>query len=371
MSAGEAARQAALAFDIPGTLLSMERYGSGHINDSYCAAFDVAGAVTRFLMQRINHRIFKRPQLLMENIHRVTTHLVAQVEDDPDRDRRVLTLIPDREGRLWHVDGEGKFWRAYRFIEKAHTYDTIQSPQQAFHAAKAFGQFQRMLVTLAPPRLHETIPDFHNTPKRLQAFLSALDADPCNRASAARAEIAYALEHQALASILTDAKLPERTIHADTKINNVMLDDATGEGLCVIDLDTVMPGLSLYDFGDMVRTATSAAAEDERDLSRVTMQMPMFEALVRGYLLSTADFLSAQEKTLLVTAGKLIPYEQAIRFLTDFLLGDPYYKIARESHNLDRCRTQIKLLESISRQEDTMRRFVECCAVSMNSAPVG
>lgn len=370
MSAGETVRNAALAFEIPGALLSVERYGSGHINDSYCVAFDVAGVTTRFLIQRINHRIFKQPQVLMENIHRVTTHLAAQLEEDPDCDRRVLTLIPDRDGLLWHVDGEGEFWRAYRFIERAHTYDTIQSPGQAFQAAKAFGRFQRMLVTLPPPRLHETIPDFHNTPKRLDAFLLAVEADPRSRASEARAEIAYALEHLALASILMDAKLPERTIHADTKINNVLLDDATGEGLCVIDLDTVMPGLSLYDFGDMVRTATSPAAEDERDLSKVTMQMPMFEALVRGYLASTADLLSAQEKALLVAAGKLITFEQGLRFLTDFVLGDPYYKIARETHNLDRCRTQFKLLESIIKDEDKMQRFVEQSITSLDPTVV-
>lgn len=367
MSDSEAARNAALAFEIHGTLLSIERYGSGHINDSYCAAFDIAGSTTRFLIQRINRRIFKQPQLLMENIHRVTSHLAAQLRDDPDRERRVLTLLPARDGNLWHMDREGEFWRAYWFVEKAHTYDTIQSPEQAFHAAKAFGRFQRMLVTLPSPRLHETIPDFHSTPKRLESFLRAVEADPRNRASEARGEIAYALEHQALASTLTDANLPERTIHADTKINNVLLDDATGEGLCVIDLDTVMPGLSLYDFGDMVRTATSPAAEDERDLSKVTMQLPMFEALVRGYLVSTADFLSAQEKTLLVEAGKLITYEQGLRFLTDFLLGDPYYKIARETHNLDRCRTQFRLLESIAGQEDKMQRFVERCAASLDS----
>ncbi|MFC5862528.1 phosphotransferase enzyme family protein [Acidicapsa dinghuensis] len=364
MSVSAVVHEAARSFDIEGDLVSIERYGSGHINDSYCAAFDRGGATTRFLMQRINHRIFKQPLLLMENIHRVTTHVAEQLSDDPDSDRRVLTLIPDRDGLLCHVDREGEFWRAYKFIERAHTYDTIQSPAQAFQAAKAFGQFQRMLVTLPAPRLHETIPDFHNTPKRLEAFLRALGADPCNRAAEARDEIAYALEYQALASILTDADLPERTIHADTKINNVLLDDASGEGLCVIDLDTVMPGLSLHDFGDMVRTATSPAAEDELNLSKVRMQMPMFEALVRGYLGSTADFLSAGEKTLLVDAGKLITYEQALRFLTDFILGDPYYKIAREKHNLDRTRTQIALLKSINEQEDAMQRFVDRIAAS-------
>lgn len=364
MSVSEVVSRAAKAFDVPGDLVAIERYGSGHINDSYCAAFDVNGRIARFLVQRINRRIFKQPQLLMENIQRVTDHVAEQIRDDPDRDRRVLTLIPERDGKLWHVDEEGEFWRAYRFIERAHTYDTVQSPEQAFHAAKAFGQFQRMLVTLPAPRLHETIPDFHHTPKRLEAFLRALDVDPRNRAAEARAEIAYLLEHAALARVLTDARLPERTIHADTKINNVLLDDVTGEGLCVIDLDTVMPGLSLHDFGDMVRTATSPAAEDERDISQVTMRIPMFEALVRGYLISTADFLSAQEKTLLVAAGKLIVYEQALRFLTDFLLGDPYYKIAREAHNLDRTRTQVRLLMSIEEQQDAMQRFVEDVASS-------
>jgi aminoglycoside phosphotransferase (APT) family kinase protein len=215
-----------------------------------------------------------------------------------------------------------------------------------------------MLVNLPAPRLHSTIPDFHHTPKRLKAFEQALAADTAGRAVLAKPEIESAIAHHSMVSLLLDARLPNRVTHNDTKINNVMFDDATGEGICVVDLDTVMPGLALYDFGDMVRTATSPADEDEPDLSKVTMQLPMFEALARGYLSSAGSFLTKAEKQYLAFAGKLITFEQGIRFLTDFLAGDTYYKVHREGHNLDRCRTQFKLVESIEQQEEEMDRLV-------------
>jgi aminoglycoside phosphotransferase (APT) family kinase protein len=346
-------------FQISGDYVGATPYGSGHINDSYCAVFLEAGVTVRYLLQRINHGIFKNPEALMENIQRVTEHLAAQMADEPDRERRVLTLIPARNGLAWHVDADGNYWRAFRFIENAHTYDAVETTEQAFQAARAFGDFQKLLASLPAPRLHDTIPDFHNTPKRFTALVEAITADAAGRSALAKPEIDFALKHQHLASLLLDANLPERVTHNDTKFNNVMLDDATGEGICVIDLDTVMPGLALYDFGDMVRTTTSPAMEDERDLSKVNLQFPMFEALLRGYLSSAGEFLTKAEKQYLVFSGKLITFEIGIRFLTDYLAGDTYFKVHRDSQNLDRCRTQFKLVESIEQQEERMDRLVQ------------
>jgi Ser/Thr protein kinase RdoA (MazF antagonist) len=354
--------EVACHFEISGQFVNAALYGSGHINDSYCAVFEQAAGPVRVILQRINHHIFKNPQALMENIERVTAHLAAQVNGAPDGNRRVLRLIRARSGKAWHVDAHGNTWRAYRFIEGARTYDAVERTAQAFEAAKAFGRFQQMLVDLPVPRLYDTIPDFHHTPKRFKAFEEVLAQDPAGRAILARPEIEFALAHKPIASVLLDAHLPERVTHNDTKFNNVMLDDETGEGICVIDLDTVMPGLALYDFGDMVRTTTSKAMEDERDLSKVNLEFPMFEALVRGYLSSAGGFLTKAEKQHLAFSGKLITFEIGIRFLTDYLAGDTYFKVHREGHNLDRCRTQFKLIESIEQQHERMERLVESAA---------
>jgi aminoglycoside phosphotransferase (APT) family kinase protein len=346
-------------FAIRGEFASAALYGSGHINDSYCAVFQEDGKTSRYMIQRINHSIFKNPVAVMGNIQRVTAHLGEQVYDQPDRNRRVLTLIPARDGLAWHEDREGNYWRAYRFIEKARSYDAVSSPEQAFQAAKAFGQFQQMLANLPAPRLLDTIPDFHNTPKRFTALEHSIETDVANRAALAKPEIDFALTRRSITSVLLDARLPERVTHNDTKFNNVLLDDETGEGICVIDLDTVMPGLTGYDFGDMVRTTTSPAMEDELDLSKVLMEFPMFEALVRGYLKSASGFLTAKEKEHLAFSGKLITFEIGVRFLTDYLAGDTYFKVHREGHNLDRCRTQFKLVESIEEQDEKMHRLVQ------------
>jgi hypothetical protein len=352
-------RAVAGQFAIHGEFVSAAPYGSGHINDTFCAVFQQAGVPVRYILQRINHHIFKQPVALMENVQRVTAHLARKVAGEPDASRRVLTLIPARDGRAWHVDAAGNHWRAYLFIERARTYDAVESAEQAFKAARAFGEFQRQLADLPAPRLHDTIPDFHHTPKRFAALEAAIRADAAGRAKLARAEIDFALAHLPMTRVLLEANLPERVTHNDTKFNNVMLDEATGEGICVIDLDTVMPGLALYDFGDMVRTTTSPAKEDERDLTKVTMQFPMFEALVRGYLAAAGGFLTPAEKQRLAFSGKLITFEIGIRFLTDYLAGDVYFKVHRDGHNLDRCRTQFKLVESIAQQEDAMNKLVE------------
>ena len=346
-------------FEIPGEFSTAVTYGNGHINDSYCVVFNHDRAATRSLVQRINHNVFCNPVALMENIQRVTTYLASCVAGEPDSERRVLTLIPSRDGKSWHRDPEGNYWRAYRFIGDARTFDTVQSPEQAYQAAKAFGRFQQMLASLPAPRLLDTIPDFHHTPKRFHALEHAIAEDAANRAIHAKQEIDFALAHQPIVSRLLDANLPERVTHNDTKFNNVMLDDETGEGICVIDLDTVMPGLAPYDFGDMVRTTTSPAKEDEQDLSKVQMQFPMYEALLRGYLASAGEFLTKAEKQLLAFSGKLITFEIGVRFLTDYLNGDTYFKVHRQGHNLDRCRTQFALVKSIEQQEEQMNRLID------------
>jgi Ser/Thr protein kinase RdoA (MazF antagonist) len=346
-------------FQVCGEFQGAAPYGSGHINDTYRVTMQNEGTETPFILQRINTGIFKNPVALMENIQRVTTHLASRAADQPDSGRRVLRLIPARDGQAWHVDSNGGFWRAYSFVGRARSYDSVERPEQAVQAAKAFGQFQKLLADMPSPRLHDTIPDFHHTPKRFAALERAIEADVANRAALAAPEIEFALSRKSIVSVLIDAGLPERVTHNDTKFNNVLLDDETGEGICVIDLDTVMPGLAAYDFGDMVRTTTSPTQEDERDLSKVTMQFSMFEALVRGYLASAGEFLTKAEKQFLAFSGKLITFEIGIRFLTDFLSGDAYFKVHREGHNLDRCRTQFKLVESIEQQEERMNRLVD------------
>ncbi len=352
-------RGVAAHFQIAGEFLEAVPYGSGHINDTYCAVFNQGGTHVRYIFQRINHQIFKQPLALMENIQRVTAHLAAKVGDAPDASRRVLTLVPTHTGAAFVRDAAGYLWRVYVFIEGARGYDVVNDPAQAYAAARAFGNFQALLADLPLPRLHDTIPDFHHTPKRFAALEKSIGADVANRAALAKREIEFALRHRDICRGLLDANLPERVTHNDTKFNNVLLDDATGEGICVIDLDTVMPGLALYDFGDMVRTTTSPAKEDECDLSKVTMQFPMFEALARGYLSSAEKFLTPAEKNLLPFSGKLITFEIGLRFLTDFLAGDTYFKVHRAGHNLDRCRTQFALVESIARQEPAMNKLVE------------
>jgi hypothetical protein len=350
-------------FQIYGEYLGAEPFGSGHINDTYRMVYNQGGVTVRYLLQRINHFVFKNPPELMENVWRVTEHFRGKLTRPDEAARCVMTIIPARDGELYHLDDEGNYWRTYIFIEGTKSFDVIETPEQAYQAARQFGLFQKLLSDLPEPRLFETIPDFHNTPKRFAALEKAIAADVWNRAVTAKAEIDFAMRNRSLASLLLDlharGDIPERTTHNDTKINNVLFDEATGEGLCVIDLDTTMPGFSLYDFGDMVRTATCVVPEDERDLSKVEIHIPLYEALVKGYLSTAGKFLNKTEKEHLAFAGKLISFEQGIRFLADFLAGDAYYKIHREGHNLDRCRTQFKLVECIDRLEGKMNSLAK------------
>jgi hypothetical protein len=351
---------AGAAFRLPGRFVRGGPYGNGHINDTFLVEYETTSGLRRFIHQRINDRVFPHPPLIMENIQRVTCHLRRKLEERgvPDVDRRTLTLVPAADGRAWWPDREGRFWRTYLFIEGASSHEVITHPRQAREAASAFGAFQAMLRDLPGPRLQETIPRFHHTPSRFAALEQAIREDPCHRAASAQPEIAFCLERKPIVSTLLRLHeaglIPERITHNDTKINNVLLDNQTGEGLCVIDLDTVMPGLSLYDFGDLVRTCTSPAAEDERDLSRVTMRLEVFRELAAGYLQTAGEGLTPTERDHLVFAGKLITFEIGIRFLTDYLMGDRYFKIKRPNHNLDRCRTQLALVASIEQQEEAM-----------------
>lgn len=360
---GLEAREIAARFATEGTLVSAEPFAGGHINDSYLLTFERPDQRPRFLLQRINDTVFPEPVKVMENIERVSDHLTRSLRSRgvKDLDRRLLQLVPARDGRKWIEDDHG-VWRMYRYVERTCIHESVATPAQAGQAGRAYGEFQQLMADFPAPRLHETIPDFHNTPLRFDALQRAVDTDANNRAAAVRKEIEAATTRRSLACALLDlhqrGEIPERVVHNDAKMSNVLLDEVSGEALCVVDLDTVMPGLSLYDFGDMVRSMTCTAAEDETDLSKVELQIPLFEALTRGYLETAGDMLTATEREHLVTAGKLITLEQGVRFLTDFLSGDTYYKTSRPNHNLDRCRTQFKLVESIERRQDEMSRTV-------------
>ncbi|MBA4150081.1 MAG: aminoglycoside phosphotransferase family protein [Verrucomicrobia bacterium] len=351
-------------FQIYGEILHAETCKIGHINETYSATYDQGGTSVRYIHQKINQNVFKKPDAVMNNVMRVTTHLRRKLEEQgaDNLTRRSLTIVPTRKGDAFFRDPDGNFWRTFVFVEGVQTFESIQSAKQAFEAGKAFGTFQNLLVDLPGGRLHDTIPDFHNTRKRFTALQKAVEADHFNRAQEAGQEIEFAMKREKLVDVILNAmakgKIPERITHNDTKFNNVMLDIETGEAMCVVDLDTVMPGCALYDFGDIVRTATSPTLEDELDLRKVKMQMPMFEAIARGYLTAAGNFLNPAEKSLIAFAGKLITFTIGIRFLTDLLNGDTYFRIHRPGHNLDRCRTQFKLVESIEEQEEEMQKFV-------------
>jgi hypothetical protein len=352
-------------FQIYGEILHAEPCKIGHINETYTATYTQGGIQVRYIHQKINQTVFKDPASLMKNLIRVTTHIRTKLValEEKDLTRKCLTVVPTRGGQPFYWDSNGDCWRTFVFIERVQTFEAVESPRQAYEAGKAFGRFQSLLVDLPGERLTETIPDFHNTRKRFNALQQAIADDHFNRAKLAAKEIKFALKHEHIADVLLKAhergEIPERITHNDTKFNNVMLDVETGEGMCVVDLDTVMPGLSLYDFGDMVRTTTSPTLEDELDLSKVHMRMPMFKELARGYLETVGPILTPAERRYIAFSGKLITFTIGIRFLTDFLTGDRYFRVHRPGHNLDRCRTQFKLIESIIRQEEAMQAHVD------------
>ena len=353
-------------FDLGGQVDGVEAVVEGHVNRSWVAtARSAGGPPARFFLQRINEAVFREPERVMENVERVTRHLTAALvrEGAPEPARRALRLVPTRAGATFHRDGDGGVWRVYPYVEGTCVREHVTTREEARAVGRAFGTFQRLLAGYDGPRLHETIPRFHDAAGRLGALESALAADRVGRADGARAEIEAALAHRAMTRILppllAGGAVPERIVHNDAKSSNVLLDAATGEALCVVDLDTVMPGTLLSDFGDMVRSATSPTAEDERDLGAVGAEPSLFAGLAEGYLAAAGPILTATERDLLVVAGQIITWEQAVRFLTDHLDGDRYYRVAYAEHNLVRARTQLALLDSLERQAEEFGAMVQ------------
>ena len=366
----------AIAEEFGLTPTSVRRYGGGHINDTYLVVGSLRApgpeapvrhegpARGPYILQRINETVFTRPVELMENVSRVTRHVRGRLEAEgvPDIDRRVLTLLPSLSGGDWHVDAYGQVWRVFAFIGGATSHEVITHPEQAYQAALAFGRFQRLLADYEGPRLYETIPRFHDTPKRIRDFAAVASADPVGRLAGVRREVDWLLSHEELAGsmmrLAAEGVLPERITHNDTKLSNVLLDDATGEAICVLDLDTVMPGLSLYDFADLCRSGATTVPEDAPDASAVDVDVPLFEALATGYLAGAGSSLLPSERELLVLAGEVMTLEQAYRFLGDYLAGDTYYQVSRPAQNLDRARTQIALVKALQRHESSLNRYV-------------
>jgi Ser/Thr protein kinase RdoA (MazF antagonist) len=351
------------AFAVEGRWLSTCPIPSGHINDTYCSKFEDGGRTVQVVNQRINHLVFREPEKLMENIERVTRFArerILAAGGDPDRE--TLTIVPARDGRTYLRTPEGGYWRMFRFIGGARTYDRVEDLRHVYSASKAFGNFQKMLAELPGGRLHETIPNFHHTRKRYEAFVDAVEHDPVNRAAAVRPEIDFVVAREKDTGVVVDGlasgRIPERVTHNDTKLNNVMIDDRTGEGVCVIDLDTVMPGSVLYDFGDSVRLGAATAAEDERDLSKVGFDLAMFDRLAAGYLDAAREFLVPGETERLAFSAKLLTLECGIRFLTDHLKGDVYFKVHRDGHNLDRARTQFRMVAEMEQRTADMDAVV-------------
>lgn len=352
------------AFQIPGTFLEARRMEGGHIHDTFAATYLDRGQPFRVVHQRLNTRVFRDPDGLMRNIVRVTDHVRRRLEarNATEIPRRVLQVVPTRTGEPSHRDDRGDPWRTFLHIERVRSPRSAETPAEAYQAGRAFGEFQSLLADLPADALTTTIPDFHHTPKRYVRLEAAIAADACQRVARAAPEIAFARGMASLAGALLDAQArgdaPTRVTHNDTKFGNVLLDDQTGEALCVVDLDTVMPGTVLFDFGDMVRTTATRAAEDEPDLDQVHLEMPMFEALLRGYLDASRTFLTAGERRHLVVAGRVITLTMGVRFLTDYLEGDRYYRVGHPEHNLDRCRTQFRLLTSMTGQREAMEHLL-------------
>ena len=343
------------AFCLQGRPVRCERYGMGHINRTYLVVTD---APRRYILQQLSQEAFHDIPGLMENVRAVTEYLAART-DDP---RASLHLIPTRDGACFFRDRDGEFWRMYDFVEDSICLQAAETPEDFYQSAVAFGCFQRMLSDFPAATLHETIPDFHNTPDRYRKLEASWKADPRGRARGLDREMDFALSRLEEAGILQrmreERSLPLRVTHNDTKLNNVLLDARTRRALCVIDLDTVMPGLAAYDFGDSIRFGASTAAEDERDLERVRLNLDLFQTFVQGFVPACGS-LTEEELFSLPWGAKLMTLECGVRFLTDYLNGDTYFSISYPEHNLIRARNQFRLVEDMERKWDDMRRIVQ------------
>ncbi len=356
----ELLRQAAAAFDFGLPTGEAERYGAGHINDTF--AVWAADHSRRWILQRINTDTFTDPAGLMENVTGVTSHLRREIlARGGDPDRETLNVVPTREGKPYYTDCEGGAWRAYLFVEGTVCLQKVENERDFYTAAETFGNFQNQLAGYPAATLHETIARFHDTPNRYANFEKALAADVMGRAREIGPEIAFIRAREADCHVLMDqlaaGVLPLRVTHNDTKLNNVLIDQATGKGICVIDLDTVMPGLSAYDFGDSIRFGANDCAEDEPDQSKVHFSLHLYEVFARGYLAAAGSAMTEAERRSLPWGAKLMTLECGIRFLTDYLEGDHYFKISRPAQNLDRARTQFTLVAGMERAFDAMTQL--------------
>lgn len=354
------------AFCLDGSPRSVNPHGNGHINDTFLVTCEDAGKEKKYILQRMNHSIFRNPQALMENVAGVTSYLQEKIrERNGDPDRETLSVVKTKTGENYFEDSLHNFWRIFPFIDNTFCLETVENARDFYDCAVAFGDFQRQLADYPAGTLHETIPHFHDTPSRFRDFKKAVEDDPLGRAASVRHEIDFALAREAdthaLMDLLEKGELPLRVTHNDTKLNNILFDNDTRKALCVIDLDTVMPGLSLYDFGDSIRTGASTGAEDETDLSKIELDLSLFETFTEGFLKGCAGSLTPLEIKMLPMGAKLMTYECGIRFLADHLVGDIYFKIHHENHNLDRARTQFKLVAEMERKwaemADIIRRL--------------
>jgi hypothetical protein len=355
-------------FAVYGECIDIAPFGSGHINNTFISRWDQAGTVLRYTHQRINEKVFVRPDQVMMNINRVTGHIGEKLAacDVKDRGRRVLTVVPSRSGDPWVRDTKGGWWRTYLFIEGTHTLEVAENPTKARVLGSSTALFQKQLSDLGKPRLFESISAFHDMEKRYRRFHAALDKDVCGRAKTVGPEIDYMLKNEERGAVLIralrDGSLPERICHNDTKMNNILIDDKSGEAICLIDLDTVMPGTCLFDVGDLIRTVTTTAKEDEQDLSLVRVDLEFFSALLDGYLSEAGEFLTEKERELLAESGRNLTQIMGLRFLTDYLEGDVYYHIDYPETNRDRNRNQIALMKSMDAQwEDILAAADSLC----------
>ena len=349
-------------FTAEGTYLSGEPYGSGHIHDTFLIETNESDR-DNYILQRLNNKIFKNIPALQQNIERVTVHLRNKLLQIPGSDikRECLILIPARDGKSWIIDKDGNYWRMYIFISNHRSYNIVDSDDKAFEGGKAIGRFQAMLSDMPGEPLNETIPRFHDIANRLEILERTIKANPRGRVETVTWEIDQYLrrgeEMKTILKLGNEGKIPLRITHNDTKFNNILLDE-DDKALCVIDLDTVMPGYVHYDFGDAIRTVTNTAAEDEKDLTKIRMDINLFRAYARGYLSETGSTLNPVEKEYLAFAPKLITYTIGVRFLTDFIDGDNYFKIHHEFHNLQRTRAQLKLVMSMEEQYGDMQKII-------------
>lgn len=338
-------------FSVAGELISCERYGEGHINDTFKVTMDDCGREVHYILQRINNRLFPDVDRLMHNIELVTEFCRKSViERGGDPMRECLTLISTKDGASYICE-DGNYFRMYVFIEGATTYQSVRDPRDFYESAVAFGNFANLLAKFDASQLYEVLPDFHNTKVRYENFLRAVEKDVCGRVKEVRGEIDWVKSRSDLCGKIVDkiasGEIPLRVTHNDTKLNNVMLDDATGKGLAVIDLDTVMPGSLCYDFGDSIRFGCNSAAEDEPDTEKVHFVFDLYKTYLDGYLSAVGNSVTQEEKKNLPTGAVLMTYECGMRFLTDYLEGDVYFRTHRARHNLERARTQFKLVDEM------------------------